>query len=60
MQCNSVKVNSIHFKVSQEFGSLVSVFPQFINKKLAVAILPSMAVYPQRLFIRELFVIGQS
>ena len=28
--------------------------------KKAVAILPSMAIYPQRLFCRELFVIGQS
>ena len=27
---------------------------------LAVAILPSTAIYPQRLFCRELFVIGQS
>ena len=27
---------------------------------LAVAILPSMAIYPQRLFCCELFVIGQS
>ena len=27
---------------------------------LAVAILPSTAFYPQRLFCRELFVIGQS
>ena len=26
----------------------------------AVAILPSTAIYPQRLFCRELFVIGQS
>ena len=25
-------VNSIHIKVSQEFGLLVSVFPQLINK----------------------------
>ena len=30
-----------------------------VNKK-AVAILPSTAIYPQRLFCRELFVIGQS
>ena len=27
---------------------------------LAVAILPSMAIYPQKLFCHELFVIGQS
>ena len=30
------------------------------NKKKAVAILPSTAIYPQRLFCHELFVIGQS
>ena len=30
------------------------------HKILAVAILPSTAIYPQRLFCRELFVIGQS
>ena len=30
------------------------------SKKKAVAILPSTAIYPQRLFCRELFVIGQS
>ena len=29
------------------------------NKIKAVAILPSTAIYPQRLFCRELFVIGQ-
>ena len=29
-------------------------------KVKAVAILPSTAIYPQRLFCRELFVIGQS
>ena len=29
-------------------------------KRKAVAILPSTAIYPQRLFCRELFVIGQS
>ena len=32
---------------------------QRVNKK-AVAILPLTAIYPQRLFCRELFVIGQS
>ena len=31
-----------------------------IIKKKAVAILPSTAIYPQRLFCHELFVIGQS
>ena len=32
-----------------------------LNKNCkAVAILPSTAIYPQRLFCRELFVIGQS
>ena len=30
------------------------------HKEKAVAILPSMAIYPQRLFCPELFVIGQS
>ena len=30
------------------------------NNKKAVAILPSTEIYPQRLFCRELFVIGQS
>ena len=32
----------------------------FGNIFKAVAILPSTAIYPQRLFCRELFVIGQS
>ena len=32
--------------------------PEVLN--MAVAILPSTAIYPQRLFCRELFVIGQS
>ena len=31
-----------------------------IDNRKAVAILPSTAIYPQRLFCRELFVIGQS
>ena len=31
-----------------------------IKNSKAVAILPSTAIYPQRLFCRELFVIGQS
>ena len=30
------------------------------RKVMAVPILPSTAIYPQRLFCRELFVIGQS
>ena len=36
------------------------VFAHQYHKQMAVAILPSMAIYPQRLFCRELFVIGQS
>ena len=37
------------------------VYNCFLNQKeKAVAILPSTAIYPQRLFCRELFVIGQS
>ena len=38
---------------------LLSTDPMSIKNK-AVAILPSTAIYPQRLFCRELFVIGQS
>ena len=35
IQCNTFQfVNSIHIKVNQAFGSHVSVFPRFINKKL--------------------------
>ena len=37
---------------------LNSIIDRDIEK--AVAILPSTAIYPQRLFCRELFVIGQS
>ena len=47
-------------KNKAELANLVTK-DDFIEQKIkAVAILPSTAIYPQRLFCRELFVIGQS
>ena len=43
-----------------QFCGIVFKFAVPSSAKMAVAILPSMAIYPQRLFCCELFVIGQS
>ena len=41
-------------------NQIVDIFFLVFHFFMAVAILPSTAIYPQRLFCRELFVIGQS
>ena len=58
------KLNLILFVYSRPFFNKffqTNTFQYFLGGNLmAVAILPSTAIYPQRLFCRELFVIGQS
>ena len=47
---------SVHWKGVYRVGEWTLGQKNFFK---AVAILPSTAIYPQRLFCRELFVIGQ-
>ena len=58
---SQILVKDVRFPTSlKHHGSDAMVRVCFNDICKAVAILPSMAIYPQRLFCRELFVIGQS
>ena len=51
---------SVHWREGPGIRMYKVVYTEGAHFFKAVAILPSTAIYPQRLFCRELFVIGQS
>ena len=66
--CNTAKDITVFFCITPPtisattsmFSTVVLAAENENRIKMAVAILPLTAIYPQKLFCRELFVIGQS